>query len=469
MRDKQCGESDSHGQFVDDGAPAAGKRTLSAGLVQRRTGAVAQAGGGAAPAGSTSFDGLEDPYGLHLEAVQRKGDGAADATRVQEAAAEGTRGAGGPLPHLDRIQPAFGQHDVGGVQAHTGGAAAAASQAMGAEAFATGNHVAFAGAPSLHTAAHEAAHVVQQRGGVQLAGGVGQEGDPYERHADAVADRVVQGQSAADLLDTMAGSAHGVQRATAVQRKDKKVSGTAAARLGLAQAAVEATKKIFAFGAGNQAEALRATNFNSNFRLKVMRDAKCWEVAPEVRELAAANPEAFTTAKAKLAQGGNCGEHASVALSYLRQHASGEQLQKCAKAGLDHAFVIIGDLRGWFASLLGGHGVGADTDSELAVADPWPTRAKACLWEDHFAFTQDRGQIVTKQALEGDGEDIVGTIQAGLKLTDKGKLMITQTLSSEDVESEIDKSNKSKKKWVWNHPDAHGKDKDFDYQQEGTE
>jgi hypothetical protein len=40
--------------------------------------------------------------------------------------------------------------------------------------YATGNHVAFKGAPNLHTAAHEAAHVVQQRGGVQLKGGVGQ-------------------------------------------------------------------------------------------------------------------------------------------------------------------------------------------------------------------------------------------------------------------------------------------------------
>jgi len=72
---------------------------------------------------------------------------------------------------------------------------------MGAQAFATGNHVAFAGTPDLHTAAHEAAHVVQQRGGVQLKGGVGEVGDAYERHADQVADRVVAGENAQDLLD----------------------------------------------------------------------------------------------------------------------------------------------------------------------------------------------------------------------------------------------------------------------------
>lgn len=42
-------------------------------------------------------------------------------------------------------------------------AQSATPHATGAEAFATGNHVAFASSPSLHTAAHEAAHVVQQR------------------------------------------------------------------------------------------------------------------------------------------------------------------------------------------------------------------------------------------------------------------------------------------------------------------
>ena len=72
--------------------------------------------------------------------------------------------------------------------AHVGGAATAANDAMGAEAYATGNHVAFRAAPDLHTAAHEAAHVVQQRAGVALKGGVGEAGDPYEQHADAVAD-----------------------------------------------------------------------------------------------------------------------------------------------------------------------------------------------------------------------------------------------------------------------------------------
>ena len=88
---------------------------------------------------------------------------------------------------------------------------------MGANAYATGDHVVLGRGADLHTVAHEAAHVVQQRGGVQLKGGVGAVGDAYERHADAAADRVVAGQSAEDLLDQGAVSCppatvHAVQR-----------------------------------------------------------------------------------------------------------------------------------------------------------------------------------------------------------------------------------------------------------------
>jgi hypothetical protein len=124
-------------------------------------------------------------------------------------------GPGGGLPHADKIQAAFGPaHDVSSIRAHVGGAAEVATAHMGAEAYATGNQVAFQKAPSLHTAAHEAAHVVQQRGGVQLLGGVGKVGDVYEANADAVADRVVAGQSAADLLPKGGGGrggSHAVQ------------------------------------------------------------------------------------------------------------------------------------------------------------------------------------------------------------------------------------------------------------------
>jgi hypothetical protein len=144
---------------------------------------------------------------------------------VQAAAVHGTQGGGGALPHLDAIQRSFGSHDVSHVKAHTDGAAREGATAMGAQAFASGDHVAFAGTPDLHTAAHEAAHVVQQRGGVQLKGGVGEASDAYERHADDVADRVVRGESAEALLSQgAAGASAGASRASpassgAVQRR----------------------------------------------------------------------------------------------------------------------------------------------------------------------------------------------------------------------------------------------------------
>ena len=140
---------------------------------------------------------------------------------VHQAAERGVSGSPGALPHLDAIQRSFGRHDVGGIRAFVGGPAASASHEMGAQAYATGDSVAFAGAPDLHTAAHEAAHVVQQRAGVQLLGGVGEEGDAYEQHADAVADLVVQGRSAEAALDRFAPGAGAGGRATqhkAVQR-----------------------------------------------------------------------------------------------------------------------------------------------------------------------------------------------------------------------------------------------------------
>lgn len=151
-------------------------------------------------------------------AVQMRGAGAAPSSEaVHAAAARGTATSTAAMPHADTIQASFGAaHDVSGIQAHVGGDAAAACRDMGASAFATGTHVAFAGQPDLHTAAHEAAHVVQQARGVQLYGGVGSANDSYEQHADAVADRVVAGQSAADLLGDI-GTGGGT---TAVQRQD---------------------------------------------------------------------------------------------------------------------------------------------------------------------------------------------------------------------------------------------------------
>lgn len=163
----------------------------------------------AAPAGAPKqrAASIQNVFALRLAG----GDARATARPAHEIAAAGLRGATQPLPHGAAIQRGFGAHDVGAIEAHVGGPAAQASAALGARAYACGGAVAFQSEPDLHTAAHEAAHVVQQRHGVQLAGGVGRAGDVYEQHADAVADRICAGESAEALLS--AGPGGGAARA----------------------------------------------------------------------------------------------------------------------------------------------------------------------------------------------------------------------------------------------------------------
>ena len=136
----------------------------------------------------------DDPFALHVD--------------PHAAAARGASGAEGQrLPFGAQLQAAFGRHDLGAVRAHLGPQATQAAAALGARAYATGDDVVFAEDPDLFTAAHEAAHVVQQRRGVSVAGGVGAVGDAYERHADEVAHAVVAGRSVEALLDASPGGA----------------------------------------------------------------------------------------------------------------------------------------------------------------------------------------------------------------------------------------------------------------------
>lgn len=138
-----------------------------------------------------------DPFdwrALIASEVQFAGQGA-DPSVVRDAAASGVATPVTTLPHLDTLTRTFGpEHDLGDVRAHVGGAAEESARSMGAQAYATGSDVVLPASPSLHLVAHEVAHVVQQRAGVQLAGGVGTAGDPYERQADGVADAVVAGE-----------------------------------------------------------------------------------------------------------------------------------------------------------------------------------------------------------------------------------------------------------------------------------
>lgn len=123
---------------------------------------------------------------------------------VHAPARAGVEHASQPLPYLERIQAAFGRHDLQGVRANI----SVAPAALGANAYALGERVAFRRDPDLRLAAHEAAHVVQQRGGL------GRDRAHYEQYADRVAEAVVHGRSAESLLDR---NSPGAAPTTAVQ------------------------------------------------------------------------------------------------------------------------------------------------------------------------------------------------------------------------------------------------------------
>ncbi|MFZ5479775.1 MAG: DUF4157 domain-containing protein [Myxococcota bacterium] len=367
--------------------------------------------------------------------------------RGNAAAAEALESRRASLPHFDAVQRAFGHHDVSGIRVVMGGDA----KETGARAYADGETVTFATAPDLRTVAHEAAHVVQQRGGVREAT------DGLEAQADRVADLVVAGKSAEAELDGVGADREAPKGKVRQNLPEKEVSSGAMRRLELAKAAIDHTKEVLSFGAGNQYDALQATNFNSYFRMKAMRDPECWILAPSVRKLASQHPDALTAAKADLAKGGNCGEHAQLGFDYLRATAVGETINRCDVKGLDHAFVILGDVK-------------KEGGSALTVCDPWPTDPTACLWEDHFAYRPDKKEINTRRSVKGDGKDVKSVIAAGLKLSPKGEQMVQFAFTPERSEEELKKGTSRENgahPWIWRHADT-AREK-YDYKEQGAE
>ncbi len=223
----------------------------------------------------------------------------------------------------------------------------------------------------------------------------------------------------------------------------KKVSGKALGRLGIARAAIDCTKAVISFGAGNQVEALAASRMNSKFRMDAMREPSYWTLAPELNKMARENPEALVAAKADLVHGGNCGEHGWIAFDYIRQHASGDVIERVT-SDIDHGFALIGD---------------RDTEagSEIVVADPWPTQATACLWEDHFCYATG---ITSRKKMEADGTSVKGAIAAGLRLSDEGKKAAEQAASQQQTDDAVAHWQDNH---FWNQPDSAAEGKKYEY------
>lgn len=202
------------------------------------------------------------------EAGGAAGGGAAGGAAVQHAhpsagRVTGDGGLGLPasgeaLPHGERIRSSFGAHAgvLDGVTAHVGGEGGAITRAQGAQALAVGDHVAFAAPPDLHLAAHEAAHVAQQQQGVQFHGAGGDAA--LEAHADQVADRVVAGASAEDLLAPGPGGGARVQRKVAEATERDMVPEL---DRGIEQDLIDILKRPVAKGDQDDAE-VRAAEFD---------------------------------------------------------------------------------------------------------------------------------------------------------------------------------------------------------------
>ena len=170
----------------------------------------------------------------------------------------------------------------------------------------------------------------------------------------------------------------------------------------------------------------------------------CWEYTTGTsRTLAGQNFEADLAAKADLAHGGNCGEHAFLAYHYLRLHAAGEKVQVSSSGTLDHEFAIVGDTK-------------KDKPGELAVADPWVNKPTACLWEDHFAYGPDLK--IDYGGGVADGKSFKGAIAAGLKLTSFGSQMLKKAETEEETGRQIAADDH-----VWNNEDSAAEDKKYNY------
>lgn len=121
--------------------------------------------------------------------------------RIHKEALGGFRGSAKPLPHLEMIQKSFGRHALSGIKTFIGGPAGNTNKRMGSTAYTTDESIAFKQWPDLRVAAHEAAHIVQQRAGVPIRDVLDNSAGRYEKEAEAVADSVVHGVSTEHLLD----------------------------------------------------------------------------------------------------------------------------------------------------------------------------------------------------------------------------------------------------------------------------
>lgn len=145
-----------------------------------------------------------------------RGDPPADP--LEDAWAEATAGAPAPLPHREALEASFGR-PLGHIEVHTGPAARALLDRLGAEAATRGDEVLLAEPePAPSTVAHEVAHVLQvdEADDVGLSeeapAAIAAEDHPAEAEAERVADAVAAGGAPGAPAETLPGGAIALRR-----------------------------------------------------------------------------------------------------------------------------------------------------------------------------------------------------------------------------------------------------------------
>ncbi len=171
---------------------------------------------------------------------------------------------------------------------------------------------------------------------------------------------------------------------------EREVSPKVAKRLQLAAQAIRFVKRGIP-NSGNQQEALIKTQGNSHYRMRLARSTSVASRSPENAGLASKDPLAAKSAVIACTSGGNCGENATLALHFLKGLGSGQTLTMAGVEGVDHAFVLIGDLKN-------------DPLHEIVVVDTWVTHSQPLLYTD-FVFKKDRSQIRTFETATTKGKE----------------------------------------------------------------
>ncbi|MCA9683118.1 MAG: hypothetical protein KC457_13040, partial [Myxococcales bacterium] len=282
--------------------------------------------------------------------------------------------------------------------------------------------------PSLHVAAHEAAHALQQQAG-RVPGGLGARGDGFERHADAVADAVVSGRSAEGILDRMPSGSGGSRSSSASEGAAVQRYGESEAVLGSRDTGMRrGNRRGSIVSTGGESIivkdlARKMTTLDTSYRYDDFTEVLKKAALEEVDGLEDKDFEAWRTANEfhivrvvnEALLGANCGDFAFSTGSRLMASTTNQWVHYGAMKGyvgdqkLDHAFALTYPLR------IADGDLGGGVDKRKAiVADTWADSLVTDL-EEFMAGTNPyevpvaNNNIQIKRGFRAKGQQVFDT------------------------------------------------------------